>query len=98
MATVSNLSQQTLRDIEWIVCQIIGENLGIDDVELDKLFIDYCDDILDLVTIVMATEEHFEIEISDRDAESFACGADIAKYLVTTLSEAQLTAGIEKEV
>ena len=98
MAKVSNLSQQTLRRLENLVCQIIGKALGLEDVEFDKLFIDYCDDTLDLVFIVMALEEHFAIAIDNQKVAKFTNAADITKHLVNTLSEEQLLAGIEKEI
>jgi acyl carrier protein len=55
------------------VKQIIVEQLGVDD--------DLGADSLDIVELVMAFEESFEIEIPDEDAEKIATVKDAVDYI-----------------
>ncbi|MBK7842603.1 MAG: acyl carrier protein [Bdellovibrionales bacterium] len=70
--------------IEPKVKKIIEEQLGVDPerVKLEASFIDDLGaDSLDIVELVMAMEEEFEIEIPDEDAEKLKTVQDVCKYL-----------------
>ena len=62
---------------------IIVEQLGVDeaDVKPESSFTDDLGaDSLDLVELIMALEEEFDIEIPDEDAEGIKTVADAIKY------------------
>lgn len=66
------------------VLKIIEEQLGVDAerVKPESSFIDDLGaDSLDIVELVMAMEEEFDIEIPDEDAEKLRTVADVTKYL-----------------
>lgn len=66
------------------VKRIIVEQLGVDesDVTLDASFVeDLGADSLDLVELVMAFEEAFEMEIPDEEAEKIRTVGDAVKYI-----------------
>ena len=66
------------------VLKIIEEQLGVDRerVKPESSFIDDLGaDSLDIVELVMAMEEEFEIEIPDEDAEKLRTVQDVMKYL-----------------
>jgi len=68
------------------VMKIIEEQLGVDPerVKAESSFIDDLGaDSLDIVELVMAMEEEFEIEIPDEDAEKLRTVQDVMKYLET---------------
>jgi acyl carrier protein len=68
------------------VMKIIEEQLGVDPerVKPESSFIDDLGaDSLDIVELVMAMEEEFEIEIPDEDAEKLRTVQDVMKYLDT---------------
>ena len=63
---------------------IIVEQLGVADtsVTLDASFIDDLGaDSLDIVELVMALEEEFDIEIPDADAEKVVTVGDVVDYI-----------------
>ncbi len=63
---------------------IIVEQLGVqpDEVKESASFIeDLCADSLDIVELVMALEEEYEIEISDEDAEKILTVGDAVGYI-----------------
>ncbi len=63
---------------------IIVEQLGVDPekVKPEASFIDDLGaDSLDIVELVMAMEEEFEIEIPDEDAEKLKTVHDVTSYL-----------------
>ena len=63
---------------------IIVEQLGVADtaVTLEASFIDDLGaDSLDLVEVVMALEEEFDIEIPDADAEKVVTVGDVVDYI-----------------
>src|SRR5258708_34220469 len=65
--------------VEQKVKQIIVEQLGVDESQVDNTasFVeDLGADSLDIVELVMAFEEAFEIEIPDEDAEKIATVKD----------------------
>lgn len=63
---------------------IIVEQLGVD-AERIKLEASFIDDLgadsLDIVELIMAMEEEFDIEIPDEDAERLKTVSDVVKYL-----------------
>ena len=68
------------------VKDIIVEQLGVDPerVKEDAKFIeDLGADSLDIVELVMAMEEEFDIEIPDEDAEKLKSVNDVQSYLVS---------------
>lgn len=57
-------------------------NVNPDEVKEDSKFVeDLGADSLDVVELVMALEEKFEIEIPDEQAESIATVADAIKFI-----------------
>lgn len=68
------------------VKKIIVEQLGVDedDVTMEASFIDDLGaDSLDIVELIMALEEEFELEIPDSDAEKIATVGDAVDYIKT---------------
>ena len=63
---------------------IVVEQLGVDeaDVQIDSTFIDDLGaDSLDIVELIMAFEEEFEIEIPDDAAEKIKTVKDTVDYI-----------------
>ena len=63
---------------------IVVEQLGVDeaDVQIDSTFIDDLGaDSLDIVELIMAFEEEFEIEIADDVAEKIKTVKDTVDYI-----------------
>ena len=63
---------------------IIVEQLGVAEtsVEMEASFIDDLGaDSLDIVELVMALEEEFDIEIPDTDAEKVVTVGDVVEYI-----------------
>ena len=72
--------------VQGKVKDIIVDQLGVDPekVKLESKFIeDLGADSLDIVELVMAMEEEFDIEIPDEDAEKLKTVSDVTKYLET---------------
>ncbi len=66
------------------VKSIIVEQLGVAEtsVEMEASFIDDLGaDSLDIVELVMALEEEFDIEIPDADAEKVVTVGDVVEYI-----------------
>ncbi len=66
------------------VKQIIVEQLGVDEGQVDNSasFVDDLGaDSLDIVELVMAFEEAFDIDIPDEDAEKIATVKDAIDYI-----------------
>ena len=71
-------------DVSERVKAIIVEQLGVpaDEVSDGASFIeDLGADSLDIVELVMALEEEYDIEISDEDAEKILTVGDATKYI-----------------
>jgi acyl carrier protein len=70
--------------VEQKVKQIIVEQLGVDESQVDNSasFVeDLGADSLDIVELVMAFEEAFEIEIPDEDAEKITTVKEAIDYI-----------------
>lgn len=66
------------------VKKIIVEQLGVDedDVTMESSFVDDLGaDSLDIVELIMALEEEFELEIPDSDAEKITTVGDAVEYI-----------------
>lgn len=75
-----------MASVEEKVKQIIVEQLGVDENEVtpNAHFIDDLGaDSLDIVELVMAFEEAFEIEIPDEDAEKITTVKEAIDYIQT---------------
>jgi acyl carrier protein len=62
----------------------VAEQLGIDaeEVSMESSFIDDLGaDSLDIVELLMALEEEFDIEIPDEEAEKLSSVGDIVEYI-----------------
>ncbi len=78
------LSPKARKILAGKVTAIISENLGVDeeDVSLESSFVDDLGgDSLDMVELVMAFEEEFDLEIPDEDAEKISTVGDVVKCL-----------------
>ena len=62
---------------------IVTEQLGVDaeEVSLETSFDDLNADSLDVVELIMALEEEFDIEIPDEDAEKIKTVGDAVNYI-----------------
>ena len=73
-------------EIETKVRAIIADQLGVaeDEIKTTTSFIeDLGADSLDIVELVMAMEEEFEVEIPDEEAENIKTVADAVNYINT---------------
>ncbi|WP_018249676.1 acyl carrier protein [Orenia marismortui] len=75
-------------DVFETVKEIVVAELGVDadEVTLEASFIDDLGaDSLDIVEVVMAFEEEFDIEIPDEDAEDIETVQDAVDYIENAL-------------
>jgi len=71
-------------NVEQKVKSIIADQLGVgeDEIKPESSFIeDLGADSLDIVELVMAMEEEFEVEIPDEEAENIKTVADATNYI-----------------
>ncbi len=79
----------TKEEIKASVYSTISEQLGVAESEISSessLINDLGADSLDVVELVMALEEKFEIQIPDEDAQNLATVGDAIKYIESRLS------------
>lgn len=77
------------KEVKWLdifskVKDIVVEQLGVDEEEVTEQasFVDDLGaDSLDIVELVMALEEEFDLEIPDEDAEKIATVGDAVNYI-----------------
>ncbi len=66
------------------VRRLVSDQLGVDPTEMQSeasILEDLGADSLDVVELVMAMEEAFDIEISDEEAESMRTIGDVEQYI-----------------
>jgi acyl carrier protein len=76
----------TTANVEQKVKNIIADQLGVgeDEIKITSSFIeDLGADSLDIVELVMAMEEEFEVEIPDEEAENIKTVQDAVNYVTT---------------
>jgi acyl carrier protein len=76
----------TAANVETKVKGIIAEQLGVseEEIKITSSFIeDLGADSLDIVELVMAMEEEFEVEIPDEEAENIKTVQDAVNYVNT---------------
>ena len=69
---------------EKVIREIIGEQLGLDESEFtrESSFVeDLGADSLDIVELIMAMEEEFDMEIPDEDAEKILTVGNAVDYV-----------------
>jgi acyl carrier protein len=76
----------TATNVEAKVKNIIAEQLGVSEEEIkatSSFIEDLGADSLDIVELVMAMEEEFEVEIPDEEAENLKTVQDAVNYVNT---------------
>lgn len=71
------------------VRELVCEQLGVDGAELTSeanILEDLGADSLDVVELVMAIEETFDIEVPDEDAEAMRTLGDVEKYVTSRVA------------
>jgi acyl carrier protein len=67
------------------VKEVISEQLGIEDVESITMETTFIDDLgadsLDIVELIMALEEEFDMEIPEAEAEKIISVGDVVEYI-----------------
>lgn len=65
--------------------EVIGEQLGIEDIETITMETTFIDDLgadsLDIVELIMALEEEFDMEIPEAEAEKITSVGDVVEYI-----------------
>ncbi len=70
-------------DIFEKIKEMIVEQLGVDEeeVKMETTFKDLNADSLDVVELVMAMEEEFDLEIADEQVEKIKTVGDVIQYI-----------------
>ena len=67
------------------VKEVISEQLGIDDTDSITTETSFIDDLgadsLDIVELIMALEEEFDMEIPEEEAEKITSVGDVVEYI-----------------
>ena len=67
------------------VKHVIGEQLGIEDLDTITMETTFIDDLgadsLDIVELIMALEEEFDLEIPEAEAEKITSVGDVVEYI-----------------
>lgn len=67
------------------VKEVISEQLGIEDIESISMETTFIDDLgadsLDIVELIMALEEEFDMEIPEAEAEKIITVGDVVEYI-----------------
>ena len=67
------------------VKEVIGEQLGIEDLDTITMETTFIDDLgadsLDIVELIMALEEEFDMEIPESEAEKITSVGDAVEYI-----------------
>lgn len=67
------------------VKEVIGEQLGIEDLDTITMETTFIDDLgadsLDIVELIMALEEEFDLEIPEAEAEKISSVSDVVEYI-----------------
>ncbi|HSW35814.1 MAG TPA: acyl carrier protein [Candidatus Limnocylindrales bacterium] len=73
--------------VEAKVKAIIADQLevAVDKLKMETTFEDIDADSLDIVELVMALEEEFDLEISDQEIENIKSIGDVVKYIESVL-------------
>ncbi|NLO89582.1 MAG: acyl carrier protein [Clostridia bacterium] len=69
--------------------RIVADQLGVEEEEINEAtsFEDLNADSLDIVELIMALEEEFDIEIPDEDAEKLTTVGAAVEYVKSKLEE-----------
>lgn len=67
------------------VKDVIGEQLGVEDLDTITMETTFIDDLgadsLDIVELIMAFEEEFDMEIPEAEAEKISSVGDVVEYI-----------------
>jgi len=79
---------ETVSELEKIK-RIVADQLGVEEDEINEAtsFEDLNADSLDIVELIMALEEEFDIEIPDQDAEKLTTVGAAVEYVKAKLEE-----------
>ena len=79
------MSEETTERVKAIIVEQLG--VAEEDVKETASFIDDLGaDSLDIVELIMALEEEYDIEISDEEAEKMQTVADVSGYIAKNVS------------
>ncbi len=74
-----------MEDVFTKVKKVIAEQLGIDDPEIITMETTFIDDLgadsLDIVELIMALEEEFDMEVPEVEAEKITTVGDVVTYI-----------------
>jgi len=82
-----------MREVKHMVFEkikgIVADKLSIEEneVTMDTTLEDLGADSLDIVEVIMALEDEFEIEISDEEAEKISTVGDLVEYIKAHVEE-----------
>lgn len=62
-------------------------SVNVDDITMETTLEDLGADSLDVVEVIMALEDEFDIEVSDEVAEKISTVGDLVEYIKTNVEE-----------